>query len=734
VTFIPPLNSQGYISLPVSIDPSALTKQALANIVAQIPSWIPREGHLEVAVIEEVAQMVSVSAQVAAQMSVIIFQYFGPLIGVVPEAGVQATVPAIFTMVDTAGYTIAAGDVVSYPVGGSTSVMFVVQNQIVIPPGQLTGTGMLTSQTLGTFPNGLVPAACQLVTTNSTVATVATTAVVSGGVNAETQAAYLNRLSAELQLLAPRPILAADYAAMAENVAGVFRAMAIDNLNPGRTIVDGVITLSSPTLLSLLQPPLIPTVTPVGTAGSTTWAYKITTVNGLGETTVSPSGQTTTGNATLSGTNFNQLSWVDPSEIVPGGQIGAGIGPWVAYNSAAPLVDLTTAPPPGVPGNSLKIATTGAAFSGAENTTAFTLAALTTYTVSCWVKADAAAVSGGGFGFSLSDADLSQDNSLAPSLTWQRYTHTFFATSGGSGNLFFSQQSPSASGHLWIAGFNLVSGSVAPSTTQMVSNYNVYRNVSGTYKWIASSASTTLADTGLAPSGVIPPTVNGTSSAFFTTEDLHRTVVGPGIPAFTYVGVINSPSSIGLSSSATTNTPINATATSSSQTIVFGDLTGQERYVAVCGIDASGAALSESISDALYAYLQGKREVNFEVGKLLPTITGIDVTVNCDAIHGANTGVVGAAVTAALNNFLNPATWGGGLNTPPSWSNTANVVRFFDIANIIKLVPGVLYMADSGLKTCLHGGTLAELDITLPGDAPLPSMALGTLIVSVTAT
>src|ERR1035437_9570182 len=115
MTFIPPMNSSGYVAIPLAIDPNALVKQALANIVAQIPGWIPREGHLEVAIIEEVAQMVSVSAQVAAQMSTIIFESYGQLVGVIPEAGVQATVACLFTMVDTAGYTIPAGSLVSYP-------------------------------------------------------------------------------------------------------------------------------------------------------------------------------------------------------------------------------------------------------------------------------------------------------------------------------------------------------------------------------------------------------------------------------------------------------------------------------------------------------------------------------------------------------------------------------------------------------------------------------------------
>lgn len=54
-----------------------------------------------------------------------------------------------------------------------------------------------------------------------------------------------------------------------------------------------------------------PTVTPVGTTGSTTYNYKITAVDSetFEESLGSTAGTTTTGNATLSTTNYNSISW-----------------------------------------------------------------------------------------------------------------------------------------------------------------------------------------------------------------------------------------------------------------------------------------------------------------------------------------------------------------------------------------------------------------------------------------
>jgi hypothetical protein len=64
----------------------------------------------------------------------------------------------------------------------------------------------------------------------------------------------------------------------------------------------------------LAAPTLSATVTNVGTAGATTYRYQVTALDGTGETVGSTVQQTTTGNATLSGTNYNTITWT----AVPG--------------------------------------------------------------------------------------------------------------------------------------------------------------------------------------------------------------------------------------------------------------------------------------------------------------------------------------------------------------------------------------------------------------------------------
>lgn len=67
-------------------------------------------------------------------------------------------------------------------------------------------------------------------------------------------------------------------------------------------------------LLTALATPNAPTVTPIGTSGSTTYGYKIVARNSLGVSVASAEGTTTTGNAALSATNYNRITWTAVSK------------------------------------------------------------------------------------------------------------------------------------------------------------------------------------------------------------------------------------------------------------------------------------------------------------------------------------------------------------------------------------------------------------------------------------
>ena len=61
--------------------------------------------------------------------------------------------------------------------------------------------------------------------------------------------------------------------------------------------------------LSALSTPPTPTVTPQGVAGVTAYSYKVVAGHRQGTTEAGSAGSTATGNATLSSTNFNRVTW-----------------------------------------------------------------------------------------------------------------------------------------------------------------------------------------------------------------------------------------------------------------------------------------------------------------------------------------------------------------------------------------------------------------------------------------
>jgi uncharacterized phage protein gp47/JayE len=231
----PVSGSAGYIALPVTTDADTLATNALTYLAQQQPGWVAREGHLEVWMIRAFARMCAETAQVAAQVPLSIFQYYGSqLMNLPPLTGSAASMNATFTLTDTQGHLIPAGTVVSYPAASTTNVLFQTTADITVPAGSnATGTGavVLTAITAGADANGLAPRALSLVSNLSFVASVVSTTTSAGGTDAESQSAYLDRLAAELQLMSPRPILPNDFAVLARNQSGVARATAIDGYN-----------------------------------------------------------------------------------------------------------------------------------------------------------------------------------------------------------------------------------------------------------------------------------------------------------------------------------------------------------------------------------------------------------------------------------------------------------------------------------------------------------------------
>lgn len=142
------------------------------------------------------------------------------------------------------------------------------------------------------------------------------------------------------------------------------------------------------------------------------------------------------------------------------------------------------------------------------------------------------------------------------------------------------------------------------------------------------------------------------------------------------------------------------------------DTFGNERMVAVAAVDEAGAAIGAPVKAELAAYLEAQREVNFVVNVMDPTFTPVDVAFTYTTLDGYDSAEVGAAAEAAVAAFLSPAVWGGGLLSPPEWTNQTTVY-FWEIVTVLNNVEGL----DRLTALTVEG---AGADVVLAGRAPLP--------------
>jgi hypothetical protein len=238
----------GYIGIPFETDPDVLVDEALESLVANVTGFEPKEAHLEVVLLEVASRINAETRNVGNIVPDTIFRYFGEsLVSVVFVEAVGASTATTWTMQDNSGYTVEAGTVVAYRISGDQLVPFSTLNSFTVAPGDTQAIDVvIQSLVAGDDSNGLGPGAWELVDSLSFVSSITASGATSGGLDAETDAAYLSRLRAEMQLLTPRFVLASDAAVLSRRIAGVYRAIGTDNYNPSDDTSDNekMITVS----------------------------------------------------------------------------------------------------------------------------------------------------------------------------------------------------------------------------------------------------------------------------------------------------------------------------------------------------------------------------------------------------------------------------------------------------------------------------------------------------------
>lgn len=230
-----------YITLEIDTEPSDVLQEIYDYLQSRITGWEPAEGNLDTWMSEAYAEVASDIRTMASQVPPTIFRYFGAsIIGLPPIDASSATTTTTWTARDSAGHTVPDGTQVGIRNSAGELVPFVTIGDVVIPPGSTaTTTGAVTILAInpGSDTSGLGSAGgtVELVDLLDWVSGVVATAATVGGVDAELDDDYLNRLRTRMTLLTPAPILPRDFAILARDIAGVFRSTAIDGLIPPST-------------------------------------------------------------------------------------------------------------------------------------------------------------------------------------------------------------------------------------------------------------------------------------------------------------------------------------------------------------------------------------------------------------------------------------------------------------------------------------------------------------------
>ncbi|HEY7415882.1 MAG TPA: baseplate J/gp47 family protein, partial [Ktedonobacteraceae bacterium] len=225
-----------YIIEPLDTSAEALFEAFVEFIQQDFPDWNPSEGQLDVIIGRYFAMQAAFTADMASRVQRAIYRYFGAsLANIPPLAGATALGIIELTVSPTdpdLSYTLPYGSLLGITDANGDMQMFSTLEDADAPPGTTYLQINIQAVEIGAAGNSL-SGTVQFIELVDWVSEAAVVGATAGGSDPEDDDTYIQRLTDNLALMAPRPILAADFAVMAHNVPGVWRAAVVDNFRPG---------------------------------------------------------------------------------------------------------------------------------------------------------------------------------------------------------------------------------------------------------------------------------------------------------------------------------------------------------------------------------------------------------------------------------------------------------------------------------------------------------------------
>ena len=213
-------------------DPQDIVDAALVVLQARLPEWTPSETNIELALLEAMALEVAETIYTINRLPEVMVETLLALYEIERDQGEAPSVTIEFTMADNAGYTIDEGTEVSISISASENLSFFTDSDLVIAPGNTTGTKTATAIENTISANGVaIGTSCELVDAIEAVESIETTTVIAGGEAPEDDTTFLTRGIQRLQRLTDTLVIPEHFSQYALEKTYVTRAYAIDNYN-----------------------------------------------------------------------------------------------------------------------------------------------------------------------------------------------------------------------------------------------------------------------------------------------------------------------------------------------------------------------------------------------------------------------------------------------------------------------------------------------------------------------
>jgi hypothetical protein len=226
-----------FVKLPIEATPQQLLEETVAEMEAQLPNWDANLGEYEMILFQAIVFRIAMPfLQLASQVdSAIFFEWGAQIVNVQPHEATKATVTSTWKVKNGAGYTIRAGTQVDIARSGDERLGFIVVSDVEVPEGsEETAAGEVLLEAVeagleyeGLEGEGILVDALDWVLPKG----IAIVGASSGGSDAEEPDHYLGRLAETMQTFIEGVVIGRDVEIVARNVAGVGRALAIDNFN-----------------------------------------------------------------------------------------------------------------------------------------------------------------------------------------------------------------------------------------------------------------------------------------------------------------------------------------------------------------------------------------------------------------------------------------------------------------------------------------------------------------------